>query len=165
MSEWNKKPVAKEIIHELNERYGCDPLTASILARRQVTKGKDILYYMEDDKRFLHNPFLFTQMEDAIDRILDAAEEKEKVLVFGDRDVDGITSTTLIYEYLISLGIDASWKVPSGDEQYGLTIKAVEDFAASYGTLIITVDCGIRNNAEIAKAAELGVDVIVLDHH
>ncbi|MBO4705005.1 MAG: single-stranded-DNA-specific exonuclease RecJ [Spirochaetaceae bacterium] len=165
MSEWNKKSVAKEIIHELNEHYGCDLLTSSILARRQVIKGKDILYYMEDDKRFLHNPFLFSQMEDAVDRILDAAEEKEKVLVFGDRDVDGITSTTLLYEYLISLGIDASWKVPSGDEQYGLTIKAVEDFAAAYGTLIITVDCGIRNNAEIAKAAELGIDVIVLDHH
>ena len=94
MSEWNKKSVAKEIIHELNEHYGCDLLTSSILARRQVIKGKDILYYMEDDKRFLHNPFLFSQMEDAVDRILDAAEEKEKVLVFGDRDVDGITSTT-----------------------------------------------------------------------
>ena len=165
MSDWNKKNIAKEIIHELNERYFCDPLTASILARRQITKGCDILYYLEDDKRFLHNPFLFSQMEDAVDRILDASDEQEKVLVFGDRDVDGITSTTLLYEYLKDLGIDATWKVPSGDEQYGLTIKAVEDFAASYGTLIITVDCGIRNNAEIARAAELGIDVIVLDHH
>ena len=165
MLEWNKKNIAKEVIHELNERYLCDPLTASILARRQITKGSDILYFLEDDKRFLHNPFLFNQMEDAVDRILDAAEEQEKVLVFGDRDVDGITSTTLLYEYLKDLGIEVSWKVPSGDEQYGLSVKTVEDFAASYGTLIITVDCGIRNNAEISRAAELGIDVIVLDHH
>lgn len=165
MAEWNKKNVPKEIIHELNERYFCDALTASILARRQVTSGKDILFYMEEDKRFLHNPFLFSQMEDAVDRILDAEEEKEKILIFGDRDVDGVTSTTLLYEYLVDLGLDVIWKVPSGDEQYGLSMQAVEDFAAAYGTLIITVDCGIRNNAEIARAAELGIDVIVLDHH
>ncbi|MBO4507027.1 MAG: hypothetical protein J5747_00140, partial [Spirochaetaceae bacterium] len=63
MLEWNKKNIAKEVIHELNERYLCDPLTASILARRQITKGSDILYFLEDDKRFLHNPFLFNQME------------------------------------------------------------------------------------------------------
>lgn len=165
MAEWNKKNVPKEIIHELNERYFCDALTASILARRQVTSGKDILFYIEEDKRFLHNPFLFSQMEDAVDRILDAEEEKEKILIFGDRDVDGVTSTTLLYEYLVDLGLDVIWKVPSGDEQYGLSMQAVEDFAAAYGTLIITVDCGIRNNAEIARAAELGIDVIVLDHH
>ncbi|MCR4940050.1 MAG: single-stranded-DNA-specific exonuclease RecJ [Treponemataceae bacterium] len=165
MPEWNKKAVPKEIIYALNEHYFCDPLTASILARRQVTEGKDILFYLEDDKRFLHNPFLFNQMEDAVDRIIDAAEEKEKVLIFGDRDVDGVTSTTLLYEYLKDMGIDACWKVPTGDEQYGLSLKAVEDFEAEYGTLIITVDCGIRNNAEISRAAELGIDVIVLDHH
>lgn len=165
MSEWNKTNISKEVVKDISQRYSCDLITASILARRQITKGSDILYFMENDKRFIHNPFLFAEMEDAVDRILDAVEEQEKVLIFGDRDVDGVTSTALLYEYLSDLGLEVSWKVPSGDEQYGLTIKTVEDFAEQYGTLILTVDCGIRNNAEIARAGELGIDVIVLDHH
>ncbi len=104
-------------------------------------------------------------MEDAVDRIYDAKDEGEKVLIFGDRDADGITSTTLLYQCLSDMGIDVSWRIPTGDDPYGLTLEAVEQFAADYGTLIITVDCGISNNAEIARAAELGIDVIVTDHH
>ena len=163
--QWEKKEAPKESVKELYERYGCDTLTASILVRRGITAGNDILYYMENDRRYLHNPFLFEAMEDAVDRILQAKEEGEKVLVFGDRDVDGVTATTLVYEQLERMGIDVSWKVPCGNDDYGLTEEAVKTFAADYGTLIITVDCGISNIQEIACAAELGVDVIVVDHH
>ena len=162
---WNKKEVGRELVRELTGRYGCDALTASILARREVIEGKDILFYLEDDLRYLHNPFLFSSMEDAVDRVLDAKDESEKVLIFGDRDVDGITSTTLLYQALTDLGLDVSWRVPQGDDPYGLTTAAVDEHAANYGTLIITVDCGISCAAEIAHAAELGIDVIVLDHH
>ncbi len=162
---WNKKEVAREIVREITERYGCDALTASILARRGVIEGRDILFYLEDDLRYLHNPFLFRDMEDAVDRALDAKDEGEKVLVFGDRDVDGITSTTLVVEALVALGIDVSWRVPEGNDPYGLTIAAVEAHAEAGGTLIVTVDCGISCVKEIARAAELGIDVIVLDHH
>ena len=163
--QWEKKEAPKESVKELYERYGCDTLTASILVRRGITAGNDILYYMENDRRYLHNPFLFEAMEDAVDRILQAKEEGEKVLVFGDRDVDGVTATTLVYEQLERMGIDVSWKVPCGNDDYGLTEEAVKTFAADYGTLIITVDCGISNIQEIACAAELGIDVIVVDHH
>ena len=162
---WNKKEVGRSLVKELTGRYGCDALTASILARRNIIEGPDILFYLEDDLRYLHNPFLFKDMEDAVDRVLDAKEEGEKVLIFGDRDVDGITSTTLLYQALTDLGMDVTWRVPNGNDPYGLTIAAVDEHAANYGTLIITVDCGISCIAEIAHAAEKGIDVIVLDHH
>ncbi len=120
---------------------------------------------MEDDIRFQQNPFSFTEMEEAVDRINDAIEEKEKILIFGDKDVDGVTATTVLYDYLRSMGADVKYRLPQGNEGYGLTIEAIDDFAASYGSLIITVDCGISNNIEVAHAAELGIDVIVTDHH
>ncbi|MDR0997936.1 MAG: single-stranded-DNA-specific exonuclease RecJ [Treponema sp.] len=146
-------------------RYGCDALTASILLRRGITAGGEIQYFLEDDPRYIRNPFELPGMEDAVDRILAAKEEGEKVLVYGDRDVDGITSTALITGYLTKLGLDVSWRLPRGDEPYGLSVQAVEEFAAAYGSLIITVDCGISNIAEVARAGDLGVDVIVTDHH
>ena len=165
MSEWFKKQISKTQVETVSKKYSLDPITASIMVRRGITSGRDILYYIEDDLRFQHSPFMFAAMEDAVDRILDAKEENEKVLIFGDRDVDGVTSTTVLYDCLSSMGIDVSYKLPGGDDAYGLSMQAVEEFAANYGSLIITVDCGISNNAEIAKAAELGLDVIVVDHH
>ena len=165
MKIWEKKEVAREVVKEIHDRYQCDALTAAILARRSITNGNDILYFLENDSRYLHSPFCFSSMEDAVDRVIDAAEEGEKVLIFGDRDADGITSTTILYEALKDMQIDVSWRIPQGDDPYGLTIQAVDEFAKDYGSLIITVDCGIANNAEIAHAASLGIDVIVLDHH
>lgn len=160
-----KKDIAPEQVRELSGRFSCDPLTASILARRNITSGPDIQYFLEDDLRYLHSPFLLSGMEDAVDRILAARDEGEKVLIFGDRDVDGITSTTILYRCLKDMGMDVSWRIPSGEDTYGLSLKAVEEFSAVYGTLIITVDCGISNNLEIDRAVELGIDVIVTDHH
>lgn len=162
---WKKRDADRDIIRAISKKYQCDILVATILARRQITKNSEILFFLEKDPRFLHNPFLFKEMEDAVDRILQAAEEKEKVLIFGDRDVDGITSTTLLCETFEDLGIDYTWRIPEGDEPYGLTNQAVDEFAENYGTLIVTVDCGITNIEEIEHAAELGIDVIVVDHH
>jgi single-stranded-DNA-specific exonuclease len=162
---WEKKDIPQELVKDLATKYGCDLLTASILARRGLTGGEEIRYFLEDDPRHLHNPFTLPGMEDAVDRILAAREEGEKVLIFGDRDVDGITSTALLAGFLRRQGMDISWRLPMGDEPYGLSLKAVEDFAADSGTLIITVDCGISNLAEVEKANELGIDVIITDHH
>jgi len=162
---WKKRDVSPQAIRELAERFGLDLLSASVLARRGVLSPEEVLYYLEDDLRFQRNPFLFSQMEDAVDRILLAADEGEKVLVFGDRDADGVSATTLMMEALASLGVDARYRLPTEDEKYGLSRAAVDEFAADYGSLIVTVDCGISNHAEIAYAAEKGVDVIVVDHH
>ena len=163
--KWSKTEVPASAVKELASRYGTDTLTASILIRRGLCEPEDILFFLEDDPRYLHNPFRFAQMEDAVDRILLAVDEGEKVLVFGDRDTDGVTSTVLMVEALAELGLEVSWRVPNSDEPYGLSIAAVEDFAARGGTLIVTVDCGISNVAEVERAAELMVDVIVVDHH
>lgn len=162
---WRKRDASPALIRELAERYGLGLLEASVLARRGVTDPERVLYYLEDDARFLRNPFLFKDMEDAVDRLLLAAEEGEKVLIFGDRDADGVTSTALLLEALRGLGLEPSFRLPSEDEKYGLSMRAVDEFAAEYGSLIVTVDCGISNHAEIAHAAQLGLDVIVVDHH
>jgi single-stranded-DNA-specific exonuclease len=163
--KWEKKDVAPELVKDIAAKYGCDLLTASILARRGICTGEEIKYFLEDDMRHLHNPFTLPGMEDAVERVLAAKEEGEKVLVFGDSDVDGITGTALLAEYLAGIGMDVQWRIPAGDEAYGLSRKAVEEFAAADGTLIITVDCGISRNAEVRRASELSVDVIITDHH
>ena len=163
--KWDKQDISPQLVKNISTKYNCDLLTASILARRGILQGKDILYYLEDDTRHLRNPFEMSGMEDAVDRILAAKEEGEKVLVFGDRDVDGISSSAMLTEFLSSIGIDVKVKLPYKDEPYGLTIAAIDEFAADYGTLIITVDCGISNIEEVKHAASLGIDVIVTDHH
>ncbi|MDR1024934.1 MAG: single-stranded-DNA-specific exonuclease RecJ [Treponema sp.] len=163
--DWEKREIPPDLVKSVDAKYHCGPITASILIRRGFTGGETIQYFLENDPRYLRNPFELPGMEDAVERILSAKEEEERVLIFGDRDVDGITSTVLIRETLTALGLEPSWRLPRGDEPYGLSLQAVEDFAADSGTLIITVDCGISNMAEVMRANELGIDVIITDHH
>jgi len=163
--KWLKSSLARGLVQNIQNRYGCDLLEATFLGRRGILEGSKALYYLEEDVRYLHNPFLFRNMEDAADRLLDSIEEKEKVLIFGDRDVDGITSVTLLYETFSELGMDVSWKIPVGDECYGLSTEAVDLHKQSGGTLIVTVDCGISNFKEVEYANEQGIDVIIIDHH
>ena len=163
--KWAKKEISAEQVKELSAKYNCDLLTASILVRRGICAGESIRYYLEDDILSLRNPFALNGMEDAVERILAAKEEGEKVLVFGDGDVDGITGTVILAGYLESIGMDVAWRIPTGEESYGLSLDAVEDFSAKNGTLIITVDCGISRFSEVKRANELFVDVIVTDHH
>jgi single-stranded-DNA-specific exonuclease len=162
---WNKKDVPAELVKQIASRYKCDLITASILIRRGITAPEQMLYYLEHDKRYLRNPFMLPGMEDAVERILAAKDEGEKVLVFGDRDTDGITSIALLAGFLRRFGVNVSWNLPRGDEPYGLAMSAIEDFARQEGTLVITVDCGISNFNEIKRANELGIDVIITDHH
>lgn len=150
---------------KLHSKFGLSQLEAAVFARRGITSGEALMYFLETDKRFMHLPFEFSSMEDAVSRISDAVEEGEKILIFGDKDVDGVTSTAILYGYLKSEGADVSWRIPLGDDAYGLSMDAVDTFANDYGSLIITVDCGISNIQEIAHANELGIDVIVTDHH
>ena len=132
--KYNKKFIESQDVKDLASRYKVSLLLASILVRRGITRPEDLKFYLQDEIKYLHNPFLFHQMEDAVDRILDAASEGERVLVFGDRDADGITSTVLMTDMLTELGIaDPFWKVPEGDEPYGLTPEAV-DYAAESPT-------------------------------
>lgn len=165
MKKWNKKPIDRETVRTLCSKYGVNSICASIMARRGIIDGDAALYFKESDERFLRSPFLIAGMEDAVDRIRAAEDEGEKVLVFGDRDVDGVSATAILFGCLSSRGMDVSYRLPSGNETYGLSTRVIDDFAAQFGTLIVTVDCGISNAAEIAYAAEKGIDVIVTDHH
>ncbi|MCR5061802.1 MAG: single-stranded-DNA-specific exonuclease RecJ [Treponema sp.] len=165
MAVWKKTSVTQQQIKPLCENFNLSELLAAIFVRRGITEGRELLYFLEEDLRFQHQSFSFTVMEDVVERILQAKEEGEKVLIFGDKDVDGITSTAILYSQLKRMGIDVQWRIPLGDDSYGLSIEAIDDFAAQDGTLIITVDCGISNIEEISHANDLGIEVIVTDHH
>lgn len=165
MKQWIKESVQVEDLRSLHEQFGIDYIKATLLSRRGVNEKEKLKYYLESDLSFLHNPFLFDDMESFVMRVLDAKREGEKVRVFGDRDVDGITSTALLVEMLISMGIDTSWRLPQGDEPYGLTMKGIDEAHADDVTLLITVDCGISNIDEVEHASSLGLDVLITDHH
>lgn len=152
-------------VRSICDRYGVDSLLSSILIRRGLTTPENIKFYLESDVRYLHNPFLFKDMEDVIDRLHIAKEEQEIVLVFGDKDVDGVTSSVILFESLKILDLDIKWKVPTGDDSYGLSLKVVEDAYENNVSLILTVDCGISAYESIDRARELGIDVIIIDHH
>jgi single-stranded-DNA-specific exonuclease len=164
-TEWHKKPIDPSEVRSLSARHGIDLLSASIFTRRNLTDSEEIRYFLTDDPSLLHNPFLFHEMDVAIERILQAKDEGEKVLVYGDRDADGISSTVIMVEALSNMGIDVGWGLPLGDDPYGLTLEVIDSFARVDGTLLITVDCGISNHEEIAHAGSLGIDTIVIDHH
>lgn len=165
MAVWKKTTVTQQQIKPLCQNYNLSELLAAIFVRRGITDGKELLYFLEEDIRYQHQSFEFNVMEDVVERILQAKEEGEKVLIFGDRDVDGITSTAILYTQLKRMGIDVQWRIPLGEDAYGLSIDAIDEFAAQDGTLIITVDCGISNIEEIQHANDIGVEVIVTDHH
>jgi len=153
---WNKKELIAEEVRTLAARYDLGLLEASILLRRGIADGESLLSYLEDDLRFAPNPYLFGDMEDVVDRLTGARDDEEAVLVFGDRDADGITSTVILVEGFQELGLKVEWRVPQGDAAYGLTLEAVETFAEAGGGLIVTIDCGISNVKEIERARQLG---------
>lgn len=153
-------------VRAMKERYSLDLLSATVLERRGARSGEDILYYLENDVIYHHSPFEAEDVPIAVDRIMDAIEEQEKILVFGDRDVDGVTAAAIMVRALRRLGAkELSYRLPTGDEPYGLTSDVVDEILEKGYTLVITVDCGISCIDEIAKLERNGVDVIVLDHH
>lgn len=162
---WEKPSIDRDKVRAFSTRFDIDLLTASIMVRRGISEPGDMLFYLENDIRYLHNPFLFVDMDLLVRRLNQAIAEEERVLIFGDRDVDGITSTVLLYETLFEKGVDVSWRLPEGDDPYGLTEAVVREACEKGVTLIITVDCGISDFSEITLAGELGIDTLVLDHH
>ena len=163
--KWKTRQAAFDDIKALVDRFGLDLLSARILAGRGICTPESAKFYLESDISFLHNPFLFEDMESFCDRILQAVEDNEKVRVFGDRDVDGITSTALLVSELRSMGLDTTYAVPMGDEPYGMTVDSVRQAIDDGVTLAITVDCGISCVTEIDYAQTHGLDVLVTDHH
>lgn len=161
----NKTQIDKDEVRRIVREYKASPLEAAIMVRRSLTGEEDALYHFESDVHFMHQPFLLPDMEEAVERINAAMEGNEAILIFGDRDVDGVTATAVLYGYLKRRGADVSYRLPTKEEPYGLNEEAIETFAARGGALIITVDCGITNVAEVETAREKGIDVVITDHH
>ncbi|MBI4407569.1 MAG: single-stranded-DNA-specific exonuclease RecJ [Candidatus Kerfeldbacteria bacterium] len=144
------------------------PVVATVLYHLNIRTAEAIDHYLHPlYERDQHDPFLFTDMQKVVERIVTARDADQSVLVYGDYDADGVCSTVLLYTALQEIGIKKlSMYLPHRDtEGYGLNAAAVERFHTEGIHLIITVDCGISNAVEVARAAELGMDVIVTDHH
>ena len=138
-------------------RYEIDLLTATILVRRGHHHAGGGPLHPADDPSGLHNPFLMPSMADAVERINAAIDSGEKILIFGDRDVDGITSTVLLFEALQELGAEVQWMLPEGeDPRTGSRRACIERAVADGVGLLLTVDCGVSNNAEIERCRVAG---------
>ncbi len=161
---WNIPPavsVPEELI-----RAGYTPLLAAVLASRGVTEVSAAASFLEGGACVLEDPMLLTDMDAAIRRIERARQSGEKVAVYGDYDVDGITSACLLAEYLRGIGLETEIYIPDRmEEGYGLNTGAIEHLRDQGVTLIITVDCGVTAIAETDFAAGLGVDMLITDHH
>lgn len=165
MMKWEKKAVDPEQVKTLTKNYPFNALEASLLLRRGVETPEALKFFLEEDLRYLHNPGFFKEMPRALDRLLTAVEEKEKVLIYGDKDVDGVTATVFLLETLREFGLSPEWRVPVGSSSYGLSLADIDDCIEKEITLLITVDCGIGDFEEIRKAGEQGIDVLIFDHH
>ena len=142
-------------------------LVRNILASRGVV-GEDAVnrFLHPSIKEYMPDPSVLKDMDKATSVIADSICNGEKIAIYGDYDVDGITSTAILVKYLRGLGVDVSWHLPTREgEGYGLNIGAVEQIAQSGVGLMITVDCGISGNAEVSRAKELGLKVVITDHH
>ena len=164
--KWQIYDTQNEKVEELTKRYGINPLLATILVNRGITKKEDIRLFLEPTRADFHNPFLMIDMEIAVDRIIKAIKNKEKVTIYGDYDVDGITSITVLKGFLQERGLEVNQYIPNRlEEGYGLNNPAIEKIAKSGCQLMITVDCGISAINEIDYAYKLGLETIITDHH
>lgn len=143
------------------------PVIADLLYLREIVKPEDVELFLDPDYyEDLHNPFLMLGMKKGVERIIKALELKEKIIVFGDYDADGVCASAILAETLKLLDADVSAYIPDrGKEGYGMNRKALEELIEQKTSLIITVDCGITNIEEVEFAKENGINVIITDHH
>ena len=164
--KWQIYETAKEKVEQVKNQYQLSDLLATILVNRNLTKEEEIRLFLEPTRKDFYDPFLITDMEIAIDRIIEAIEKKQKVMIYGDYDVDGITSITVLKSFLKDLGLETNFYIPNRlEEGYGLNKKAIDKIKQNGCDLMITVDCGISAIEEIDYANSLGIETIVTDHH
>ncbi len=164
--KWQIYETDEEKIKQLQEKYQINKLLATILANRGITKKEEIRLFLEPTRNDFHNPFLIKDMEKAVKRIITAIEKQENVTIYGDYDVDGITSITVLKSFLQDRGLEVESYIPNRlDEGYGLNKAAIGKIVDNGTQLMITVDCGISAVEEISYAKSLGIETIVTDHH
>ena len=156
----------RQTVKQLSFELGVDPVLAELLVQRGVCTFQQARSFFRPDLADLHDPFLMTDMDKAVERVHQAVITGEKILVYGDYDVDGTTAVSLVYSFLRRLTRNIDFYIPERyDEGYGVSYKGI-DWASENGFgLIITLDCGIKANEKVEYARERGIEVIICDHH
>lgn len=163
---WEIYPPNPSIQETFSRELDISPVTAQVLANRGIDQIDQAHRFLHPSLSHLHSPFLMKDMEKAVDRIINAFSRDELVLIYGDYDVDGITSTAIMLLFFQTLQFPCRYYIPHRiKEGYGLHLDILASFAREGGKLIITADCGISDVDEIKQAQEMGLDVIITDHH
>lgn len=167
VKRWEKKKNPTEnLITKLSHSLGISEILATVLVNRGITNEEDVDQFLHPDLNNLPSPFLIDNMVKAVRRIISAIKNHDKIMLYGDYDVDGITSISIVYLYLRTVGANVSYYIPSRlKEGYGLNIDSIKRFVREGYKLLITLDCGISNNTEISYAKQKGLDTIIVDHH
>ena len=164
--KWEIFKIDKEKVAEMQKKYNINNLLAILLSNREITSEEQINKFLNPKRNDFYNPFGMPDMEKAVNRILKAIEKNEKTIIYGDYDVDGITSVAVLKSFLEERGIQVGVYIPNRlNEGYGLNKEAVKYIAKQGYKLMITVDCGITAIEEVEYAKELGIETIVTDHH
>ncbi len=168
-NKWKSIPYTPEQIAQsdiLAQRLDISPVLAKLLVQRGITTESDAENFFKPQLTGLHDPFLMKDMDKAVSRLNKALGNKERILVYGDYDVDGTTAVALVYKFLQQNTSDIGYYIPDRyTEGYGISYKGI-DYAAEQGyTLIIALDCGIKAVEKIRYARERGIDFIICDHH
>lgn len=165
MKKWNVLPCDWKAAEALAQRYQVPAAMGALLQTRGLT-GPEQIEAMFGSEISLSDPMQMVDMDRAVERVWRAVNGFEKITVYGDYDADGVTSTAMLYSYLESNGADVTYYIPERErEGYGLNVAALDQLHQQGTQLIITVDNGISSVEEVAYAAQLGMDVVVTDHH
>ena len=161
-----KDPADIGKVDRLSAELGIDSVLATLLVQRGIDTFAQARSFFRPSLEYLHDPFLMKDMDRAVARLEKAITGKEKILIYGDYDVDGTTAVSLVYSYLGRLTSKLDFYIPDRyDEGYGVSIKGIDYAAATGVSLIITLDCGIKAIEKVKYAASKGIDVIICDHH
>ena len=164
--KWEIYQTNEEKAEELQEKYKLNRLLSTLLTNRGITEEAEITKFLNPKRSDFYDPFGMPEMEKAVERILKAIENKEQIIIYGDYDVDGITSVTVLKSFLEERGIQVNVYIPNRlNEGYGLNKTAVEEIVKQGNKLMITVDCGITAVEEVEYAKTFGIETIVTDHH
>ena len=155
-----------EIQKKLANELSISPILAQLLVQRDIFTFEDARSFFRPDLSDLHDPFLMADMQNAVDRLTIAMQKNEKILVYGDYDVDGTTSVSLVYKFLKQFYSNIDFYIPDRyTEGYGISVQGIDFAAANDFKLIIALDCGIKAIEKVKYASEKGVDFIICDHH
>lgn len=169
IKKWNYQPLTlqqKEEADRILDKCGGLPAIAELMVRRGVSTLAEADSFFAPSLKDLHDPFLMPDMDKAVERLNRAMGAKERIMIYGDYDVDGTTAVALVYKYLQNYYSNVEYYIPTRDDEgYGISQKSIEYAAENGVKLIIVLDCGIKAIDEIAYAKSKGIDFIICDHH